>query len=123
MHALRVERLYRSSNLIHIRRPQKHCKLPGILEIQPRGVSWSDNTFYFGLYGVVNSLLIPESFHKSLNSFDENFLPLSDQKILIFFFVWFSIKALNFLNFLYTSSLFFIKYIHVFLEKSSMKET
>ena len=36
-------RSYRSPHLIHFRKPQKHCKLPGILELQPRGVSWSDN--------------------------------------------------------------------------------
>ena len=79
--------------------------------------------FYCGLYGVDNSLLIPESLHNYLNSFDMNSLPLSDQKVLIFFSVWFSIKALNSLNLLNTSSLFFIKYIHAFLEKSSIKET
>ena len=33
-----------------------------------------------------NSLLIPDSLHKSLNSFDVNSLPLSDRKVLIFFF-------------------------------------
>ena len=76
--------------------------------------------FSCGLYGVDNSLLIPESLHNSLNSFDVNSPPLSDQKVLIFFYVWFKIKALKSLNLLKTSSLFFIKYIHVFLEKSSM---
>ena len=75
-----------------------------------------------GLYGMVNSLLIPKSLHKSLNSFDVNYFPLSNRKVLIFFSMWFSIKDLNSLNLLNTSSLFFKNYIHVFLEKSSMKE-
>ena len=39
-----------------------------------------------GLYGVDNSLLILESLHNSLNSFDVNSLPLFDRKVLIFFF-------------------------------------
>ena len=37
------------------------------------------------VYGVDNSLLIPESLHNSLNSFDVNSLPLFDRKVLIFF--------------------------------------
>ena len=77
--------------------------------------------FCCGLYGVVNSLLILKYLHNSWNSFDVNSLPLSDQKVFIS--MWFSIKALNSLNLMNTSSLFFMKYIHVFLEKSSMKET
>ena len=56
---------------------------------------------------MVNSLLIPESLHNSLNSFDVNSLSLSDQKVLILFSVWFSIKALNSLKLLDTSSFFF----------------
>src|SRR5882762_8275422 len=68
-------------------------------------------------------LLIPKSLHNFLNSFDVNSPPLSDRKVLIFFSEWFSIKDFNSLNLLNTSSLFFIKYIHVFLEKSSIKET
>ena len=83
----------------------------------------SATPFYCGLYGVVNCLLIPESLHNSLNSFDVNSPPLFDQKVLILFSVWFSIKDLNSLNLLNTSSLFFKKYIHVFLGKSSIKET
>ena len=43
--------------------------------------------FYYGLYGVVNSLLIPGYMHNSLNSFDVNSLPLSDRKVLILFSV------------------------------------
>ena len=38
-------RSYKLPDLIHIRKPQKHCKLLGILELQPRGVSWSDKKF------------------------------------------------------------------------------
>ena len=60
--------------------------------------------------------LNPESLHSLLNSFEVNSLPLSNRKVLIFFLVWFSIKDLNSLNLLNTSSLLFMKYIHVFLE-------
>ena len=80
----------------------------------------STTPFCCGLYGVVNSLLIPESLHNSLNSFDVenvNSPPLYDQKVLILFSMWFLIKVLNSLNLLNNSTLFFKKYIHVFLEK------
>ena len=60
--------------------------------------------FCCGLYGVVNSLLIHESLHNSLNSFDVHSPPLSDRKVLIFFSVWFYTRTLNSLNFLNTSS-------------------
>ena len=53
----------------------------------------SETPFCCGLYGVVNSLLIPKSMHNSLNQFDANSLPLSDRKVLIFFSVWFLIKV------------------------------
>ena len=43
--------------------------------------------FCCGLYGVVNSLLIHEFLHNSLNSSYVNSPPLSDQKVLIFFCV------------------------------------
>ena len=78
----------------------------------------SATPFCCGLYGVDNSLLFPESLHNSLNSFDVNYSPLSDRKVLILFSVWFSINSFTYLNLLNTSSLFFRKYIHVFLEKS-----
>ena len=78
----------------------------------------SATSFYCGLHGVVDSLLIPESMHKSLNSYDFNSSPLSNQKVLIFFSMWFSIKALNYLNLLNTSSFLFKN-----IENSSMKET
>ena len=83
----------------------------------------SATPFYCGLYGVVNCLLIPESLHNSLNSFDVNSPPLFDRKVLILFSVWFSIKDLNSLNLLNASYLFFINYIHSFLEKSSKKHS
>ena len=65
--------------------------------------------FYCGLQGVDNSLLILESLHSSLNSFKVNSPPLSKRMVLIVFSVWFLIKALNSLNLLNTSSLFFKK--------------
>ena len=43
--------------------------------------------FCCGLYGVVKSLLIPESLHNYLNSSNVNSPPLSDWKVLIFFSV------------------------------------
>ena len=51
--------------------------------------------FCCGLYGVDNFLLIPESLHNSLNSFDVNSPPLFDRKVFSFFYVLFSIKSLN----------------------------
>ena len=56
--------------------------------------------FCCGLYGVVNSLLIPEYLHNSLNSFDVNSPPLYDLNVFIFFSMWFSINDLNSLNLL-----------------------
>ena len=55
----------------------------------------STTPLHCGLYGVVNSLLIPEYLHNSLNSFDVNSPPLSNRNVLILFYVWFLIKALN----------------------------
>ena len=40
--------------------------------------------FYWGLYGVLNSLLIPESLQSSLNYFKVKSPPLSDCRVLIF---------------------------------------
>ena len=74
-----------------------------------------------GLYGVVNSLLIPESLHNSLNSFDVNSPPLSDQKFLILFSMCFSIKALNSLNLL-KNFIFVLYEVNPCLPKKVIKE-
>ena len=79
--------------------------------------------FYWGLYGVLKSLLIPDSLHSSLNSCEVNSPPLSDRKVLIFLSVRFSTKALYSLNLLNTSFFPFKKYIQVLHEKPSIKET
>jgi hypothetical protein len=55
----------------------------------------SATPFYWGLLGVVKSLLIPASLQKSLSSFEVYSPPLSDLKILIFLQERFSTKALN----------------------------
>jgi hypothetical protein len=58
---------------------------------------------------VVRSLLISISLQKFTNSFEVYFPPLSDLSILIFLLEIFSIKALNSLNLLNTSSFDFKK--------------
>jgi hypothetical protein len=58
---------------------------------------------------VVSSLLIPASLQKFANSFEVYYPPLSDLSILIFLSERFSIKALNSLNLLNTSSFDFKK--------------
>ena len=83
----------------------------------------SATPFYRGLYGVLNSLLIPHSMQSSLNSSKVNSLPLSDRGVLIFLSLWFSTKDLDSLNLLNTSFFPFNKYIQVLCEKSYIKET
>ena len=63
----------------------------------------STTPFFWGLYGVLNSLLISDSPQSSLNSSDVNYPPLFERRILIFLSVWFSTKALYSLNLLKTS--------------------
>ena len=79
--------------------------------------------FYWGLYGFINSLLIPYSLHSSLNSSEVNSPPLFDRRVLIFLSAWFSTKALYSLKLLKTLIFSFKKYIQVLQHKSSIKET
>jgi hypothetical protein len=58
---------------------------------------------------VVSSLLILVSLQKFTKYFEVNYTPLSDLSILIFLSKRFSIKALNSLNLLNTSSFDFKK--------------
>jgi hypothetical protein len=55
----------------------------------------SATPFCCGLYGTVNSLLIPTSLQKPSNSLEVYSPPLSNLKTLIYFPVWFSTRALN----------------------------
>ena len=83
----------------------------------------SATSFCWGVYGLVFSRAIPKFLQNSSNSFLQSSPPLSVLYTYIFFFVWFSTRALNSLNMLKTSDFFLKKYIHVFLENSSMNET
>jgi hypothetical protein len=58
---------------------------------------------------MVISLLIPKYLQNLTNSFEVYSPPLSDPSVLIFLSKRFSIKALNSLNFLSTSSFHFKK--------------
>ena len=79
--------------------------------------------FCWGLYGVLNSLLIPDSLQSSLNSSKVNSPSLYDHRVLIFLSVWFSTKALYSLNLQKTSLFPFKKYFQLLREKTSIKET
>ena len=59
--------------------------------------------FCWGLYGVLKSLLIPDSLQSSLNSSNVNSFPLSHCRVLILLSLWFLTKDLNSLNLLNTS--------------------
>ena len=75
------------------------------------------------MYGVVFYRAIPHFLQNSSNSFLQNSPPLSILNTFIFFFVWFSTRALNYLNMSNTLDFFLKKYIHVLLENSSINET
>ena len=78
---------------------------------------------FWGVYGVVFFRTTPHFLQNSSNSFLQNSQPLSILNTFIFFSIWFSTKALNSLNLWKTSDFFLRKYIHVFLEKSSINYT
>ena len=63
----------------------------------------SATPFCWGLYGVLNPLLIPDYLQNSLNSSKVNSPPLSHHRFLIFLYVQFSTKDLYSLNWLKTS--------------------
>lgn len=107
--------------------PQEHRQIL----IMDHGIGYFDDNplffifasqFYCRLYGIVNSL-IPTPLQRYLNSLEVYSTPLFDLRTLIFFFVWFYKRFLNFWNRLKTSFLAFKKYIHVLLEKSSINVT
>jgi hypothetical protein len=83
----------------------------------------STTPFCCGVYGVVFWHAMPHYLQNYSKSFPHNSPPLSVLNTLIFLSIWFSTRDLNSLNFLKTYDFFLRKYIHVFLEKSSMKET
>ena len=72
------------------------------------------------MLGWVNSLRIPFSAQKFLNSSDKYSPPLSDHKTCILFPVSNSIRFLNLQNLEKVSLLFFRKYTQHFREKSSV---
>jgi hypothetical protein len=83
----------------------------------------STTPFCFGVYGLVFMCVIPHYLQNHSKFFPHNSPPFPFLITLIFLFVWFSTRDLSSLKFSKNSDFFLRKYSHVFLEKSSMKET
>ena len=81
----------------------------------------SATPFCCGIQAIVSCWKMPWFLQKVIKSVDWNIPPRSEQRVIIFLPVYFSMRSLNSWNLLKASPLVFKKYTHDLHEKSSVK--